>query len=79
MKMLKCHKEPTTQCLKLFAALVAYDFVESISCVCESEIVCLEMHITLLSTTVMFESYKTVIRKLDSYEKIFPKLSIFRS
>lgn len=46
MKMLKCHKEATTQCLKLFAALVAYDFVEIISCVCESEIVYLEMHIT---------------------------------
>ena len=32
-----------------------------------------------LNWTVMFESYKTVIRKLDSYEKIFPKLSISRS
>lgn len=78
MKMFKCLKELITQCLKLFAALVAYDFTEIISCVCESEIVYLEMHITFLSTTVMFESYKSVIRKLESYEKIFPKLSIFR-
>lgn len=46
MKMFKCHKELITQCLKLFAALVAYDFTEIISCVCESEIVYLEMHIT---------------------------------
>lgn len=36
MKMFKCHKELITQCLKLFAALVAYDFTEIISCVCES-------------------------------------------